>query len=169
MIIRAGSITDAHHIAEIHVASWKAAYGGLIPDLVLDALLVSKRAEMWRRVVAEQKFQLLVAEHDDRIVGFVNFGPTRDQDKIPGHTGEILAIYVDSNHWHEGIGRKLLEAALAELKPAGFNEATLWVLDANFRGRVFYERAGFSIDGAVQSEVIGDKVKIHEVRYRRPL
>lgn len=169
MVIRAATISDAHDIAEVHVASWKAAYRGLMPDSVLDGLSGSKRAEMWQRIIAEQKFQLLVAEHDDRIVGFVNFGSARDPDVVPGLTGEILAIYVDPNRWHKGIGRGLLEAALSELKSAGCNEATLWVLDSNSRARVFYERAGFSVDGATKSEIAGDNATIQEVRHRRPL
>jgi GNAT superfamily N-acetyltransferase len=169
MVIRAATISDAHDIAEVHVAGWKAAYRGLMPDSVLDGLSVPKREEMWRRIIAEQKYQLLVAEHDDRIVGFINFGSGRDSEAVPGLTGEILAIYVDPNRWHEGIGRGLLEAALSELKSAGFNEATLWVLDSNSRGRVFYERAGFSADGVTKSGIVGDNAKIQEVRYRRPL
>lgn len=169
MVIRAATIADAHDIAELHVASWKAAYRGLMPDAVLDGLSVPKRAEMWQRIIAEKKFQLLVAEHDDGIVGFVNFGSARDPDAVPGLTGEILAIYVDPNRWHEGIGRELLEAVLSELRSAGFNEVILWVLDSNSRARVFYERAGFSVDGATKNGIVGDNAKIQEVRYRRPL
>jgi GNAT superfamily N-acetyltransferase len=169
MVIRVATISDAHDIAEVHVASWKAAYRGLMADSVLDGLSVPKRAEMWRRIVAEQKFQLLVAEHDDRIIGLVDFGSARDPDAVPGLTGGILAIYVDPNHWHEGIGRGLLEAALLELKSAGFSEATLWVLDSNSRARIFYEQAGFSVDGATKSGIVGDNAAIQEVRYRRPL
>jgi GNAT superfamily N-acetyltransferase len=140
-----------------------------MPDAVLDGLSVPKRAEMWQRIIAEKKFQLLVAEHNDRIVGFANFGSTRDPDAVPGLTGEILAIYVDPNHWHEGTGQGLLEAALSKLKSAGFNEAMLWVLDSNSRARVFYERAGFSVDGATKSGIAGDNATIQEVRYRRSL
>ena len=168
MIIRAATTPDAHDIAEVHVASWKTAYRGLMPDSVLDGLFVPKRAEMWRRIISEQKFPLRVAEQDDRIVGLVNFGPARDPD-APALTGEILAIYVDPDLWHEGIGRELLRAALSELKSAGFNEATLWVLDSNSRARIFYEQAGFSVDGATKTEIVGDSVAIQEVRYRRPL
>jgi GNAT superfamily N-acetyltransferase len=169
MEIRAATIPDAYGIAEVQVAAWKAAYRGLMPDSVLDGLSVPKREEMWRRIVAEQKFQLLVAEHDGGIIGFVDFGTCRDSGADPRLTGEILAIYVDPNRWHAGIGQGLLGAALSGLKLAGFNEATLWVLDSNSRARVFYERAGFSSDGATKSEIIGDNAKIQEVRYRRPL
>jgi len=169
MEIRAATISDAYGIAEVQVAGWKAAYRGLMPDSALDGLSVPKREEMWQRILAEQKFQLFVAEQDGRIIGFVDIGSCRDSDAVPGRTGEILAIYVDPNCWHAGIGQGLLGAALSGLKLAGFDEATLWVLDSNSRARVFYERAGFSCDGATKSEVVGDNVKIQEVRYRRPL
>ena len=169
MEIRAATISDAYSIAEVQVAGWQAAYRGIMPDSVLDGLSVPKREEMWQRILAKQKFQLLVAEHDGRIIGFIDFGSCRDSDAVPGLTGEILAIYVDPNRWHAGIGQGLLGAALSGLKLAGFNEATLWVLDSNSRARVFYERAGFSCDGATKSEMVGDNAQIQELRYRRAL
>jgi ribosomal protein S18 acetylase RimI-like enzyme len=162
-------MADTFSTAEVHVASWQAVYRGLMPDSVLDKLSVPKRAEMWRQIIAEQQFQLLLAEVDGSIVGLVNFGSARDPDALPGLTGEILAIYVDPQCWNKGIGRRLLQAALSELKSSGFNEVTLWVLDSNLRARAFYERAGFSIDGATQNDVVGDNVQIQEVRYRRTL
>jgi GNAT superfamily N-acetyltransferase len=169
MAIRAATIADARGIAEIHVAAWKAAYRGLMPDSLLDGLSVEQRETIWQRIGTEQKFQLLVAEEREKVVGFVNYGPSRDADTDSGLNGEILAIYVDPNLWHEGIGRGLLEAALSNLRAASFNEVTLWVLVSNARARVFYERAGFSLDGVTRKEVVGCNAEIQEVRYRRPL
>jgi L-amino acid N-acyltransferase YncA len=168
MDIRAATETDARGVAEVHVAAWKTAYRGLMPDSVLDALSVPEREEIWQRIVAQQKLQLLVAEDDRKIVGFVNFGPCRDPDAL-GFAGEILAIYVDPKRWHEGIGQELLATALSGLKSAGFKEAMLWVLDSNSRARIFYERAGFAFDGAARSELVGDNATLRDVRYRRPL
>ena len=169
MVIRPATIADAHGIADVHVASWKAAYRGLMPDSVLDGLSVPKREEIWRRIVAEQKSELFVAEHNDKIVGLVNFGSARDPDVVPGLAGEILALYVAPRHWHKGIGRGLLQTALSKLKSAGFNKAIIWVLDSNSRARVFYEQGGFTADGAAKNGIVGDNVTIQEVRYRRSL
>ena len=48
----------------------------------------------------------------------------------------------------------------------GFAESVLWVLPGNVRARRFYERAGWTADGAEKiSEVFG--VTVPEVRYRR--
>jgi hypothetical protein len=84
MTIRSVTISDALGIAEVQVAGWKAAYRGLMPDSVLDDLSVPQREAIWQRIVVEQKFQLLVADEDSRIAGFVNFGPCRDTDSVAG-------------------------------------------------------------------------------------
>jgi GNAT superfamily N-acetyltransferase len=81
-------------------------------------------------------------------VGFVSFGPSRDENATPS-TGEVPAIYVDPSVMGTGVGRELLEAATAALREAGYARATLWVLEANERARRFYEKAGWAWDGAV--------------------
>jgi hypothetical protein len=48
MLIRAAQIEDAKQIAEVHVASWRAAYRGILPDSMLDNLSVEKRTELWQ-------------------------------------------------------------------------------------------------------------------------
>ena len=84
MEIRAATISDAYSIAEVQVAGWQAAYRGIMPDSVLDGLSVPKREEMWQRILAEQRFQLLVAEQDGRIIGFVDFGFMSRFGRRPG-------------------------------------------------------------------------------------
>ena len=50
----------------------------------------------------------------------------------------------------------------------GFRAATLWVLRGNERARRFYERAGWTVDGARKDDVVAG-VPVTEVRYRRDL
>jgi GNAT superfamily N-acetyltransferase len=82
--------------------------------------------------------------------------------------GEIVAIYLASTAWGKSVGRALMAAALAQLSAIGYQEATLWVLDTNVRARTFYEKAGFSPDGAAKLDDRGE-FQLREVRYRRPL
>ncbi|MFO2653297.1 GNAT family N-acetyltransferase, partial [Legionella pneumophila serogroup 1] len=53
--------------------------------------------------------------------------------------GEISAIYIHPNFWHQGFGKKLSLAALKTLKELGYTEALLWVLSDNHQARSFYE------------------------------
>lgn len=171
MGVRRAIPQDARGIAEVHVRSWQAAYQGLIPQDYLDALDPARQLDARAqriRGVDWTKGGCLVAEDGDRLIGFVHFGATRDNDDGAELIGEVAAIYLASESWGKGFGRELMNAALAHLAGAGYAQVTLWVLDANSRARSFYEKAGFTVDGAVKLDDRGS-FQLREVRYRRPL
>ncbi len=101
------------------------------------------------------------------MIGFASAGPSRDDDAERGSIGELYAIYVLARWWGGGTGRRLQAEALAGLRDTGYREATLWVLDTNRRARAFYERTGWTPDGATKQEEFG--LPITEIRYRRSL
>lgn len=166
MRIRTGQVADAEQLAWLHVRAWQQAYAGLLPADYLDGLMaeLSRRTERWREWLPTSP--PWIAEAGDRqIIGFATWGPSRDDDAVPVKTGEIGAIYVLAEHWGTGVGRELMQAALASLRNAGFSHATLWVLDGNVRARRFYEAGGWVLDGATKDDPREDFV-LHEVRYR---
>jgi GNAT superfamily N-acetyltransferase len=127
------------------------------------------RAAGWRRYLERNdhdRESLLVVESGGEVVGFANVGPCRDPE--PAGAGEVYAIYLLAEWWGRGAGRDLMAAALDALVGCGFAEATLWVLDANFRARRFYEAGGWAVDGSSRVEE-GFGFPIAEVRYRRHL
>jgi ribosomal protein S18 acetylase RimI-like enzyme len=153
--IRAAKPEDARPIAEVHVASWRDAYRGLLPDDYLEKLSVDERAAQRLVWFADPVpgSGVLVAEDDaGRVVGFAPFGPSRDDD-APDGTGEVPAIYVDPGAVGRGIGRELFAETSAALREAGFTRATLWVLEANALARRFYEKAGWTWDGAISTHM----------------
>lgn len=169
--VRAARPADAAAIARVHVASWQAAYRGIVPDAYLDGLDVQDRTGMWSQRLADPAppMRTLVAEVGADIVGFVTYGPSRDDD-APPETAEIQAIYVDPGAWGAGVGLALMSAAVEALGPAesACSRITLWVLRDNTSARRFYETAGFAADGATTTVTIGD-VDLAEVRYARDL
>lgn len=167
--IRTATPDDGAFIAETHVGSWKVAYRGQLPDALLERLSVERRTQLWGETWWQQsgpKHDLLVYEADG-ILGFAALSPSRDDD-ADDSIGEVQAIYVDPDAWGVGVGRCLMEAAVASLRSAGFREATLWVLASNDRARRFYEKAGWHFDGTERVDHIGD-VEVVEVRYRRAI
>jgi ribosomal protein S18 acetylase RimI-like enzyme len=56
-----------------------------------------------------------------------------------------------------------LDHAFAEFRRRGMTAVTLWVLEGNASARRFYERAGFTDDGARKTY---PKTEVPEVRYR---
>jgi len=155
--VRLARPEDARGIAEVHVRSWQAGYRGIIRDAVLDTLTVDERERMWRGYLtdAANPISTLVATRDERVVGFVSL---RDE-------GEIPALYVHPDAWRTGVGRALMDAALAELRG---RDVFLWVLEENERGRAFYASYGFEPDGGRETNELGpEEIRVRLVSSRR--
>jgi ribosomal protein S18 acetylase RimI-like enzyme len=170
-VIRAATAADADAIALVHVRSWQGAYQGLMPQEHLDQLDVAQRAQRWSRgLTSADPFRdaTLVTVTGEQVIGFASVGAARDPDADPGDTGEVYAIYLLPEAWGQGLGRDLMTAALARLADLGYQVATLWVLEGNARARRFYEAAGFTTDGAEQTDDTRG-FPVPEVRYRRTL
>lgn len=160
--VRLAAAEDARRIAEIHVGSWQVAYRGVLPSEFLEGLSIPSREEWWRRRLARpiNRAEVLVVERSGAVVGFASVGPSGAME------GEVYAIYLAPEMFRLGLGRRLMEAGERNLGRAGFEEAILWVLDANQRARSFYEAVGWRLDGAIKLEEIGG-VGVTEVRYRK--
>jgi GNAT superfamily N-acetyltransferase len=154
MTIRTATIDDARALAEVHVASWLAAYRGMVPDEVLDAQSVDGRAAQWEEWLRTGDTRTLVAGGVD---GFVTFSET---------TSEIGALYVAPDRARRGIGSALIDAAHAALHAAGRDEAYLWVFEANAPARAFYAGHGYVPDGA---RMVHQPTGAQEIRLYRPL
>jgi ribosomal protein S18 acetylase RimI-like enzyme len=166
-LIRAAHPADARAIAAVHVATWRDAYAGLLPDEVLAGLDTGEWAQRWNRnlAAAGQGRFTLVFDAGGRVEGFVSGGPSRDQ--FPG--GEVYAIYVDPARQGRGAGGRLLTAAARHLAEAQFTEASLWVLVGNRPARGFYESQGWHSDGTEQPWTHSGGDAVMEVRYVRSL
>jgi GNAT superfamily N-acetyltransferase len=164
-IIRKATAEDARAVAEIHVAGWRWAYKGLVPDGLLDSLSVERREDMWRGGIARAipGWALFVADRDGEVLGFAGCGPCGDDD-AGELTGEVYAIYLQPDVVGTGVGRTLFAQATEHLRAFGFQRATLWVLANNDRTRRFYEIAGWTPDGTEKVQAWNGH-ELLEVRY----
>jgi ribosomal protein S18 acetylase RimI-like enzyme len=165
VVVRDATPGDADAMGRLHVRAWQAAYRDAMPDAYLDGLNPADRAQLWRNGMTQRaENRPLVAVVGDRGAGHEACGQTDD----PEGAGELYSINVGPDDWGTGAGQALLAEVERRLAAAGFEVAVLWVVPANARARRFYERAGWSVDGAERSaEVLG--VTVPEVRYRKSL
>ena len=144
--LRRAVSSDAAAIAEVHVACWRQAYAGLVPDRMLAELSVDARSAAWTRILAECEqvpaTTVHVACDAGRIIGFVCSGGQRSADLRERFEGEVSAIYVLRQAQGRGIGRALMTNAARDLRASGMHGAALWVLRDNWPARGFYERLG---------------------------
>ena len=153
---------DSYSIAYIHVNSWRAAYIGIIPQEILDNMDIEKRKAYFDKVVKDKSENNVIAFIDNVPAGFLTFGNCRDDDK-DNSFGEIRGIYLLPEYWHQGIGSKLINWGINELKVMGFKNICLWVLDDNLQARNFYEKQGFVYEGTSKEIIIGKP--LIELRY----
>ncbi|MFY9928672.1 MAG: GNAT family N-acetyltransferase [Streptosporangiaceae bacterium] len=164
--IRSAAPADAEAIARLHLASYRAAYQGLIPAGVLSSLRGEDRELRWQASLNDPRRRTLIAEDDDAVlalIGFAEVGPSRDKDAGAG-TGELMALHVTQASWRRGVGRTLNDIAIATLAAQGFQAVTLWVLTGNSRARAFYEAMGWNHDGTAR-ELLVQGIRVAEVRY----
>ncbi len=166
--VRAARQEDAAAIAAVHVASWRVAYRGHLPDDYLDSRSEAVRTRAWRSTLAgPAAAHVLVSVLGTRVVGFAQAGPSGDAD-APANTGELVTLYLHPDVWGLGLGRDLQERALIRLAADGYRSVTLWMLSTNDRARRFYLRQGWSpIDGQRVQEFGGRAVIDH--RFHRML
>lgn len=140
--VRNARSADAEAIARVARASWTDTYGDIFEPEFIEAFLtrnyaVERLAEATRE--AERREEIfLVAERDDRIVGYLHFGA--------GSRGpHLFRIYADPIAYGSGVGSALLDELHRRLDERVIGSYTLEVHVRNERGRAFYDRNGFVI------------------------
>lgn len=149
---------DIYSIAKIYVESWKFAYEGIIPQDYLDRLM----PDIWVENLKKSERHSLIAIERGRYIGVASYSKSRMKEFADW--GEIISIYLFPEYIGKGCGKKLLTAALTELKKLGYYHVFLWVLEDNVRARAFYENMGFAYSGKFLDDNIGGK-KLREIQY----
>lgn len=142
MILRPAVEADAARLEEIRIRTWRAAYTGKADPSIFENLAPE----------LHDLENVTVAEYAGEIAGYcVVAEPSRDADE-PAGVAEVATLNVEPGHYRRGVGRALLGAAIARLREAGWNEATVWTLDDNHQSLPLYESFGFERDGASRTD-----------------
>lgn len=167
----AAGVEDFLAVQRVRARSWQAAYAGLVPQQVLDAMGdETGHRERAERMAVNVRTRTYLALGGETVLGFVSVGPER-QEGAPADVGEVYAVYADPTAWGTGVGRALMTAGLDDLAGHGCRQAWLWVLEGNERAIAFYRRAGFAPTGdrILSSVLSATGVGLPELRFGRPL
>ena len=161
MLIRAATPDDWPAMRQVFMDAGMAAWSHIVPA---DTLEQNEPPDRWNPLRATD---VLVADVDGAVAGFVYMRASEDADAT-ATVGEIDSFYTHPSVWGQGVGRSLMAAAITHLRELGFGEATLWTEHRNHRPRRFYERAGWTLDGAERHKEYRGTALI-ELRYRRTI
>jgi ribosomal protein S18 acetylase RimI-like enzyme len=148
-MIRRAELSDIDAVRAIGLQTWPIAYGGLVADeFITDGL-----AQWWPREAVERGVTngiTLVAAEGDELIGMTGLGRQDD-------FWVMWKLYVLPGHQGKGVGKALLDAAVAAL-PDGTTELLLDVLVANEKAIGFYRSQGFREPRRVPDRDLGDEL-----------
>lgn len=162
-MLRAATLKDAERIAQLHIASWRRTYLRVMPAAFLEELDLVARTARWRKQL-QQGLQVVVAEEDTELTGYVSCGPARDAP-AESSAWEIYNLHVSSARQRQGIGSALFNAGVQTARGAGARELILWVVDSNPEARSFYKRQGMQVNGQRLERFVKGGFHLNEVRY----
>lgn len=98
-------------------------------------------AEIAAWLSATQRYPLLVAERQGRVVGFARLSSYRDRPCYDGIAE--FSIYLTPETHRQGIGSQLLADLLSAAKQAGFHKVLSRIFTANTASRALCRKLGF--------------------------
>lgn len=112
------------------------------------------------RFLESGRWIIWVAEHGEQLIGTIW---VERVDKVPRpyerplHWGYVTNVYVAPAHRNAGIGRRMLDAAVADARDAGWQLLLLWPSELSGE---FYTRAGFIRSADVlELDLVGEAIE----------
>lgn len=148
---RLAKTDDVPAMSRLIAQTWRQAYRKIFSDQALDTIGDSDWEQGFYQGL-EIGRDFIVADKEGKIVGSVIYGPGR----LPDYRdlGEIYSLYVHPDQQGQGIGRQLLERAIAALN---HEEIYLLVAAQQEDSRAFYERIGFTRTGILLDDQFKDE------------
>lgn len=159
VLVRAARPDDEAALHRVQRLTWEVSSPSPLPPQERPFFSVE------RRVLPED---VLVAEVQGRVAGYVQ---VRAASPFPSqrHVQTVAGLGVHPDVQGRGVGRALLEAAVAEARRRGATRLTLRVLGHNGPARRAYERAGFTVEGVLRGEFVLDGEPVDDVLMVRTL
>ncbi len=144
-------------LAACHIACWREAYRGLVPDHVLAAFDLDRRADQWDRIQEKNPGVPTLAVRGAEVIGFAATGDSRDDS--PPTPRELNAMYVRAAWYGTGVAQALMRAVLDPTVVT-----SLWVFEENPRAQAFYRKHGFELDGVRRAERFTPTIEVRMIR-----
>lgn len=143
--IRRATAQDADTLSRLGAQTFTETFGHLYPVEDLAAFLVyAYGIERTRADLADPAKASWLVEKDGQAVGYASAGPAGlPHDDLKSSDGELYRLYILAAHQGGGVGRRLLDTALAWLEQDGPRPLWIGVWSQNFGAQRLYARLGF--------------------------
>lgn len=140
--IREAKPRDFAKVAQMHYPVWRQSWNGMLADYLIDLLGSPKlwATQTYPENLRRSGWAMWIAEAGSKTLGMTIFGPERTS---PGDV-QIDALYTAEESQGLGVAGRLLNKAVRAQESG---DVILWCAEKNLKGREFYERKGFRLDG----------------------
>jgi len=149
--VRRAKADDVEEVAAVAARAFPLACPPHMPRSDVESFIEQNlSAAHFRTYLRSRERQVLLATLGGAVVGYtmVIYGEPQDPDVraavTTGRSAELSKIYVLPEHHRRGVGRALLNAALAEARARGMQTIWLGVNQLNERAQRFYHAQGFT-------------------------
>jgi diamine N-acetyltransferase len=151
--IRPVAEADLPALADLAKRTWLDAFGDSVSEDEAAAYADATRSEHYFRA-ALSKDTILVAEEEEKLVGYVKFGDVLipEVDAKPGDAG-LHRVYVETALQGRGIGRQLVGEALSHSRLHAAARVFLEVWEENRAAVWLYESFGFQTVGTTRVKI----------------
>lgn len=166
MRVRDANAEDVTAIAAVLASAWRGSFIDFLKRETVEAFVEkNKTVAMFSEMMALDALHFLVCEENGVIQGFSFYHcvDCKDEDEA---FAELDALFVRQGEQRRGIGERLLERALGQMKERGIRNCELWVIVPNLQARAFYEKHGFVCCNATKDSGFDE---VREIRYAKAL
>jgi ribosomal protein S18 acetylase RimI-like enzyme len=157
--VREATVEDISGIQRVARRGWRETYGEFLTEAAIETILDDwYAADELESPIMSSETVYLVAETDG-IAGYASAAPTANEE------AQLYAIYVDPDHWNDGLGTALLAGVCDRLADRAIRRLRVEVLAENTVGVSFYESREFERTSERERE-FGSQTLVEYVYYR---
>ncbi len=138
ILIREAAISDLPAMVDIYNQAIRS--GGATGDM--NEFTVDERKEWFNRFSSDE-FPLLVAESDEKVIGYISLSPYRPGRKAFSDVAEV-SFFVDYSCHGMGVGRKMMEHMMDYARLTGKRVVLAILLEVNKHSIALLESKGFN-------------------------
>jgi len=122
--------------------SWKITYKEILSEQQMDYMIgLLYSANTLHQQITQEKHQFILATDEERNIGFASYFVI-DTNDITAY--KLQKLYINPDQQGKGIGKKLIDFIIADIKPKGACSLELNVNRFN-NATQFYKKIGFEI------------------------
>lgn len=148
-ILRRATPADAEPLAALAREAFIDAFGTLYTSDDLESFLAADRSPArYAAHIADPGTRIALIEEDGGLLGYCLIKPGEQFDEHPDPRPQrpvfLSQLYCKGTATGRGLGRALMDWAIAEARDWGADAITLSVFSENFGAQKFYQRIGFA-------------------------